>query len=67
VNLERSLRREDQLRYWAETWHQISDDVGVMPVFFIPIPLLARRGVVGWEPKNPLGDPAYGPWAWNIQ
>jgi peptide/nickel transport system substrate-binding protein len=67
VSLERALRREDQLRYWGDTWRQISDDVGVIPVFFIPIPLIARRGVVGWEPKNPLGDPAYGPWSWDIQ
>jgi ABC-type transport system substrate-binding protein len=67
VSLERALRREDQLRYWGETWRQISDDVGVIPVFFIPIPLIARRGLVGWEPKNPLGDPAYGPWTWDVQ
>jgi peptide/nickel transport system substrate-binding protein len=67
VSLERALRREDQLRYWAETWRQISEDVGVIPIFFTPIPLVARRGVVGWEPKNPLGDPAYGPWTWDIQ
>jgi peptide/nickel transport system substrate-binding protein len=67
VSLERALRREDQLRAWGEIWRQISDDVGVIPVYFIPIPLIARRGVVGWVPQNPLGDPAYGPWTWDIQ
>jgi peptide/nickel transport system substrate-binding protein len=66
VNLERALRRDDQLRYWTDVWRQISDDVGVIPVHFIPQPSVARRGVTGWVTPNLLGEPAYAPWTWDI-
>ncbi len=62
--LERSLRREDQLRYWAEAWRIITEDVAVMPMYFATTPLPVRKGLTGMVPRSPLGNPAYQVHLW---
>ncbi len=62
--LERSLRREDQLRYWGEAWRIISEDVAVIPLYFATTPLPVRKGLTGMVPTSPLGNPAYQVHLW---
>jgi peptide/nickel transport system substrate-binding protein len=57
--LERSLRREDQLRYWGEAWRLITEDAAVIPMYFITTPLPVRKGLTGAVPTHPLGNAAY--------
>jgi peptide/nickel transport system substrate-binding protein len=62
--LERSLRREDQLRSWGEAWRIITEDVAVIPMYFATTPLAVRTGLVGVVPQSPLGNAAYQVHLW---
>jgi len=57
--LNLSLRMEDQLRWWAESWRLITEDVAAIGLYHYPNPYLARKGIVGALPKHPLGNAAY--------
>jgi len=54
-----AVRREDQLRYWGEAWRRITEDVAILPMYYIVGSYPVRKGLTGLQPRNPLGSPAY--------
>lgn len=66
-NLDRSIRLEDQLRYWAEAWRILTDDVGVISLYFYPQPNAVRKGLVGPIPANSFGSVTWQIHLWDIQ
>ena len=53
--IERAIQLDEQLRWWGEAWRGITQDAGVMSLFFVPQPIAARKGVAGPFPGNPAG------------
>ena len=54
-----AVRREDQLRYWGEAWRRITEDAAILPMYYQVDSYAARKGLVGLQPRNPLGGAAY--------
>ena len=54
-----AVRREDQLRYWGEAWRRITEDVAILPMYYNVDSYAARKGLMGLQPRNPLGGAAY--------
>jgi peptide/nickel transport system substrate-binding protein len=65
--LLRAVRREDQLRYWAESWKVITEDVAAIPMFYTLNTYIVRKGLTGLQPRNPLGNAAYRVHQWDVQ
>lgn len=65
--LERSLRFEDELRYWGEAWRIITAAPAVLSLFFVPQPIAVRKGVEGVFPTNPSGDATWRVHTWDIK
>lgn len=65
--LERSLRSADELRQWAEAWRILTEDAAVMGLFFVPQPILVRRGVVGALPGNASGSATWRAHTWDLE
>jgi peptide/nickel transport system substrate-binding protein len=59
-----AVRRPDQLRYWGEAWRRITEDVGILPMYYQVDSYVVRKGFVGLQPRNPLGAPAYQVHLW---
>lgn len=65
--LERSIRFEEELRYWGEAWRGITEDAAVMGLFFVPNPIAARKGVSGVFPANAGGRATWRAHTWDVQ
>lgn len=65
--LERSLRFSDELRQWGEAWRILTEDAAVMGLFFVPQPILVRRGVLGPLPANASGSATWRAHTWDVQ
>lgn len=66
-DLDRSIRLEDQLRYWSEVWHVLTDEVGVMPLYFSPGARAFRKGIVAEMPKNASGSYLWQLHEWDLR
>ena len=59
IVLDVPVRREDQLRYWGEAWRRITEDVAILPLYYVVDSYPVRKGITGMQPKSPLGSAAY--------
>jgi ABC-type transport system substrate-binding protein len=66
-SIERSVSFADELRWWGEAWKHISEDVGVMGLFFVPNPIATKKGVVGPLPRNASGQATWRAHTWDVQ
>jgi hypothetical protein len=64
--LDRSVRRPDQLQRWAEAWHALTDDVGIMGLYLTPTPYVVRRGITGAIPSVVTGAASWAPQLWDM-
>lgn len=62
-----AIRRDDYLRYWAESWRVITEDVGAIMTYFQLDAYIARKGLTGLQQKNRLGNAAYQVHLWDSQ
>jgi peptide/nickel transport system substrate-binding protein len=65
--LDRTIREADQPRYWGEMWRILTDEVGVMPLFFAPVAYIVRTGVVGPVASHVTPPPAYNLHQWDLR
>jgi len=65
--IERAIRFEDQLRFWADAWRTITEDVAVLGLFFVPQPIAARKGVEGAFPANAGGSATWRAHTWDVR
>lgn len=65
--LDRQIRFVDEVRYWADAWRIITDDAVAMGLFFVPNPIVVRKGVGGALPANASGSATWRAHTWDVQ
>ncbi|HEY3115850.1 MAG TPA: ABC transporter substrate-binding protein [Chloroflexota bacterium] len=65
-SIDRSIRFDEELRWWADAWHHITNDAAVMGLFFVPNPIAQRTGMHGAFATNPSGTATWRAYTWDI-
>ena len=66
-SIERSIRYDEELTHWGAAWKQITEDAGVIGLFFVPNPIAVRKGVVGVFPANASGQATWRAHGWDLE
>jgi peptide/nickel transport system substrate-binding protein len=66
-DLDRAIQLPDQLRYWGEVWRILTDEVGVMSLYFSPASQAFRKGVMVSMPKTASGSYLWQLHEWDLQ
>jgi ABC-type transport system substrate-binding protein len=64
--LNRALRPADYYRAWGDLYQIVSEDLPMLPLYFIVQPNAVRRGVSGALPTHPIGHGAYRIHEWDV-
>jgi peptide/nickel transport system substrate-binding protein len=64
--IDRSIRIEDRLRLWSDSWRVLSDDVAVMSLYFSPLPTVVRKGLIGPETRSFTESPTWQIHTWQL-
>lgn len=65
--IDRSVRRADQQRWWAEAWRALTDDAGITGLYITSQPYAVRNGISGAVPASPVGSPAWAIQQWDLR
>jgi peptide/nickel transport system substrate-binding protein len=66
--LQRAVKPDEIAQYWAQTFQIVTDQVGVISMYYYPDTYIIKRGVtVAMPASNGLGNPAYLSHTWDVQ